>query len=283
MTEAMVSANGVELCVQTFGEPAAPALLLIAGAASSMDLWDPGFCRRLADGGRYVARYDHRDTGGSVSYPPGRPGYSGADLVADAAALVDQLAGGRAHLVGLSMGAAIAQALAVAGPERVATLTLLSASPGGPGPDNGLPPIADRLRAVFADPAPEPDWSDRDAVVDYLVEGERPFAAPAYFDEAAVRAAARRTVGRTADPATAANHWVTDGGDDPRPRLGELRVPTLVIHGSADPFFPLGHGQALAREIPGARLLVLDGVGHQPPPPPTWDVVVPAILRHTAG
>jgi pimeloyl-ACP methyl ester carboxylesterase len=278
VAEAMVSVNGVDLCVDTVGEPTAPAVLLIAGAAASMDLWDPAFCRRLAAGGRHVIRYDLRDTGRSVSYPPGEPGYTGDDLVADAAALIDRLAGGRAHVVGLSMGGGIAQALVVAHPERVATLTLMSTSPG---PADDLPPMADRLRAVFAEPPPEPDWNDPEAVVDYLVEAERPYAGPGFFDEAAARATARRVVERSVSVASAANHWAVDGGPDPRPRLGEVRAPTLVVHGTADPLFPPGHGEALAREIPGAELLLLDGVGHQLPPPATWDVVVPAILRHT--
>jgi pimeloyl-ACP methyl ester carboxylesterase len=277
----MVRANGVDLCVETFGDPEAPAILLISGAAASMDWWDDEFCRRLAAGDRFVIRYDHRDTGRSVSYPPGAPGYTGADLVGDAAGLIDALAGGRAHVVGLSMGGGIAQALAVHRPDRVATLTLMSTSPG---PADDLPPMADRAEAAFADPAPEPDWTDRDAVVEHLVEGERPFAGPDSFDEAYVRAVARRVVDRTVDPESSAkNHWLIEGGEDVRPRLGEVRAPTLVVHGTEDPFFPPGHAVALAREIPYTELLLLDGVGHQPPPRSTWDDVVPAVLRHTTS
>ena len=167
--------GGVELCAETFGDPAAPAILLIADATASMDWWNAELCRPLAAGGRFMIRYDHRDTGRSVSYAPGALGYTGADLAGDAAGLIDVLAGGRAHLVGLSMGGGIAQHLAVHHPDRVATLTLMSTSPG---PAEDLPPMAERLRAVFADPAPEPHWTDRDAVVDYLVEVERPFAGP---------------------------------------------------------------------------------------------------------
>lgn len=285
MTEAMVRANGVELCSETFGDPPAPAILLISGAAASMDWWDADFCRRLAAGGRFVIRYDHRDTGRSVSYPPGAPGYTGPDLIADAVGLIDALAGGRAHVVGLSMGGRIAQALAVEQPDRVATLTLMSTSPGGPGgPENGLPPMADPVKAAFADPPPDPDWTDRDAVVEYLVDGERPFADPDSFDEAYSREVAHRVVDRTANlESSAKNHWLIDGGEDPRPRLGEVTAPTLVIHGAEDPLFPPGHAAALAREIPGAELLMLAGVGHQVPPRSTWDVVVPAILRHTVS
>jgi len=277
----MVRANGVDLCVETFGDPDAPTILLIAGAAASMDWWDAEFCRRLAAGGRFVIRYDHRDTGRSVSYPPGAPGYTGADLVGDAMGVIDTVAGGRAHLVGLSMGGGIAQQIAVEQPHRVATLTLMSTSPIGT--DTHLPPMADRLAAVFADPPPEPDWTDRDSIVAYLVEGERPFAGPDSFDDGHMREVARRVVDRTENlESSTKNHWLLDGGGDIQPLLGEVTAPTLVIHGSEDPFLPPGHAIALADEIAGAELLMLDGIGHQTPPRSTWDLVVPAVLRHTA-
>jgi pimeloyl-ACP methyl ester carboxylesterase len=178
----MVRPDGVDLCVETLGERGAPPILLIAGAAESMEGWDRDLCQLLAGEGRFVIRYDHRDTGRSTSWPPGAPGYTGRDLVADAGGLVDILAGGRAHLVGLSMGGAIAQHLAVKHPERVATLTLVSTSPG---PADDLPPVAERLRAALAEPAPEPDWNDVDSVVEHIVENHRPYSGPRYFDEAA--------------------------------------------------------------------------------------------------
>jgi pimeloyl-ACP methyl ester carboxylesterase len=280
MTEQMVAVNGVQLCVEGFGDPRAPAILLIGGAASSMDLWHPRFCELLAAQGRRVIRYDHRDTGRSASYPPGAPGYTGPDLVFDAAALIDTVGGGRAHVVGLSMGGAMAQVLAVQQPERVSTLTLIATSSG---PAEDLPPPAKRIREIFENPLPEPDWSSSDAVVDYLVENERPYAGPQSFNEEQAREAARVVVSRTVNlESSAKNHWLLEGGEDVRPRLGEVRAPTLVIHGTEDPFFPAGHGEALAREIPGARLLLIDGMGHQAPPPPAWDVIVTAIARHTA-
>src|SRR3954470_22504098 len=107
VTETMMPVNGIEVCVETFGEPGDPALLLIAGGASSMDWWEDEFCRRLAAGGRYVVRYDHRDTGRSTSFPAGNPPYSGVDLGADALGVLDALGLAAAHLVGLSMGGAL--------------------------------------------------------------------------------------------------------------------------------------------------------------------------------
>ena len=113
--------DDAELHYETFGDAADPAILLIAGGASSMDRWEPAFCERLAAAGRFVIRYDHRDTGGSTTYPPGGPGYTGDELLADALALLDHLGIERAHLAGISMGAAMIQQIAVDHPERVRT------------------------------------------------------------------------------------------------------------------------------------------------------------------
>jgi pimeloyl-ACP methyl ester carboxylesterase len=275
----MVLANGVELCVQTFGDLASPAILLIGGAASSMDWWEDEFCERLASGPRFVIRYDLRDTGQSVSYEPGAPQYSGADLVADAVGVLDALRVARAHVVGISMGGGITQHLALDHADRVASLTLISTSPGGP----DLPPMSDELRARFEESPPEPDWSDRQAVVDYIVEGLRPYAGTLRFDEEEMRALAGTIVDRTVNIASSMkNHWILEGGEPVRPRLGEIRAPTLVLHGTEDPLFPYGHAEALAAEIPGARLLPLEGMGHEMPPRPVWDQAVAAILEHTA-
>ena len=281
----MVQTNGVDLCVQTFGDAASPAILLIGGAASSMDWWEDEFCERLASGPRFVIRYDLRDTGQSVSYEPGAPAYGHSDLVADAVGLLKALTIVRAHLVGISMGGGVSQRLALDHPDRVVSLTLISTSPGGPGgPDNpDLPPMSDELASLFAEPAAEPDWSDRAAVIDYIVEGQRPFVGSYPFDDEGLRALVGRVVDRTVNIASSmTNHWILDGGEPLRPRLGEITAPTLVIHGTEDPLFPFGHAEALAAEIPGSRLLPLEGVGHEMPPRPVWDQVVAAILTHTA-
>jgi pimeloyl-ACP methyl ester carboxylesterase len=269
--------NGVDLCVETFGSPTDPAILLIMGAGASMDWWQDDFCARLAAGPRYVIRYDHRDTGGSTSYPPGEPGYTGDDLVADAAGLIAVLGVRRAHVVGQSAGGALAQVLALDHPERVASLTLVATSPAGPDPD--LPPMTDEAGAAFAAIA-EPDWSDRAAVIEYLTEQWRASVSRSQpFDEEGTRALCARVVDRTTNmESSLKNPYAAEGSDRWRERLGGLDVPTLVVHGTEDPLFPLGHGVALAREIPGAELLTLEGGGHELARR-DWDVVVPAILR----
>src|SRR3954453_9202246 len=132
MTERMVEANGVELCTEPFGNPADPPILLIMGIGASMLWWEEGFCQLLADGGRFVIRYDHRDTGRSVTYAPGRPEYTGDDLVADAAGVLDAFGLPAAHVVGVSAGGAFAQVLALGSPHRVRTLVLISSSPAVP-------------------------------------------------------------------------------------------------------------------------------------------------------
>jgi pimeloyl-ACP methyl ester carboxylesterase len=272
----LIPANGVDLCAETFGDPGDPAILLVHGTGNCMLLWPEELCERLAAGGRHVVRYDLRDAGRSVSYPVGRPAYGLRDLVADAAGLIEALGVARAHVVGMSLGATIGQLLALDHPARVSALTLASSTPGIPGQEGSdLPGPAP---GVFAGEPSTPDWSDRAAVIDYLVEAERPYAAR--FDEARMRATMTRVVDHTADiEASVTNPFLTDAAGPFRQRLGEITAPTLVVHGIEDPMFPYAHAVALADEIPGAELLPLEGTGHEYFPPHTWDVVVPAILR----
>jgi pimeloyl-ACP methyl ester carboxylesterase len=275
--------DGAEICVEAIGGRDHPAILLIGGATWSMDWWEDELCLLLAAHDRFVVRYDHRDTGRSTSHPPGAPGYTGTELTTDAIAVLDALGIGRAHVVGLSMGGGIAQELALEHRDRVATLTLISTSPIDPSIE-GLPGMAPQLEAVFSGERPDPDWDDRDAVVDHIVESERPFAGPGNFDEARVRALAERAFDRSNDiAASLANHYSLD---DPGPsdrRLSRIRgLPTLVVHGTADPLFPPAHGRALKEAIPGARMIELEDVGHQLPPPHTWALLVDTLVEHTS-
>ena len=274
----MIRANGVELCTEPFGDPDDPPILLIMGIGGSMLWWEEGFCRMLADGGRFVIRYDHRDTGRSVTYEPGSPGYTGADLVADAAGVLDAHGLRAAHLVGVSAGGAFAQLLALDLPGRVLSLVLISTSPATPG-DRGLPPPTDEFGSFVA--TAQVDWSDAESVIEYLVEYTRMLSGrDRSFDEAGVRRLVRRDVERARDFSAAQNHDILTGEEPSRQRLSSIVVPTLVIHGTADPMFPARHGEALADEIPGARLLTLEGAGHGIDRA-DWDAVAGAILEHT--
>jgi len=272
--------NGVELVIETFGAKTDPAVLLIMGGAASMDRWEPAFCERLAAAGRFVIRYDHRDTGGSTTYPPGEPGYTADDLVADVIGILDHFGLERAALAGLSMGAGLAQTIAVRHPDRVRALALMSTSPAGEGGPE-LPGMSAALEAVFAGEGdPEPDWSDREAAIEYLLDGERPYVGSRGLEEEALRELIGRTYDRTSSPASANNLFMIEGTPFAHEALAKIDVPVLVVHGSADPLFPLPHGEALAAAIPGAELLILDGVGHELPRS-AWDEVLPALIEIT--
>jgi len=278
--ERMIEANGVELCAESFGDPGHPPVLLIQGIGASMLWWEEGFCRRLADGGRFVIRYDHRDTGRSVTYEHGRPGYTGADLDADAVGVLDAYGLGTAHLVGVSAGGGIAQAVALRSPDRVRSITTISTTAAVPiGRD--LPPPTDRFGRFVS--TVRVDWSDPDSVIDYLVDYQCLLAGgQREFDEEAARGLVRRDFERASDPAAVQNHDVLDHGESPAAPLSSLAAPTLVIHGTADPMFPSEHGEALADEIPGATLLLLEGAGHGVYRA-DWEALIEAILEHTGS
>jgi pimeloyl-ACP methyl ester carboxylesterase len=263
-----IKVNGVELCVETFGDPADPPVLLVGVTMLS---WPDELCAALA--GRYVVRYDLRDAGQSTFVDPDAPAYDLRDLVTDASELLVALDLGRTHVVGLGVGGFIAQLLALDHPDQVASLTLVSTRPVAPGPvDPDLPDHAAEMRKqLFGRPAP--------AGTDSRTRG---------FDEQDVRATAGSVFDRADQTAKAqrASHlgsMFAGIACQPRwrERLGEITVPTLVVHGDEDPFFPHGNGVALAAEIPGATLLTLPGIG-QGVPRVTWPDVVDALLRHTS-
>ncbi|MFC7876541.1 alpha/beta fold hydrolase [Isoptericola sp. NPDC057391] len=267
------------LCFQAVGDPADPTVLLVGGVGSSMDWWPADLVAALA-AGRHVVRYDHRDTGRSATSRPGAPDYTGRDVTEDALRVLDAVGAARAHLVGLSMGGAIVQELALEHPDRVASATLMSTTRAFAGADDAaLPPSDPALHGLWDGPSPDP--GDTAALVEAAVAEDRALTGRGDFDEARTRAVATRAVERSTDPTAGSNHFAAEPGAPFEGTLADLAVPTLVVHGSEDPLFP-GHGAALAAQIPGARLLVLDGVGHQVAPPSSWDVLLPALLEHTA-
>jgi pimeloyl-ACP methyl ester carboxylesterase len=280
VAERVIKANGVDLCTEPFGDPGHPPVLLVMGIGGSMLWWEEGFCRLLAEGGRFVIRYDHRDTGRSVTYEPGRPQYTGSDLVADAVGVLDAYEIPAAHLVGVSAGGGFAQLLALGFPDRVLSLVLISTSPATPG-ERSLPSATERLNGFLA--SADVDWSDQGSVIEYLLGYERMLAGGARpFDEKTCRELVRRDVERARDIAASENHSMIPEGDVPSEPISSIAVPTLVIHGTADPMFPLAHGEALAEEIPGARLLTLEGAGHGVDRA-DWEPIVDATLAHTAA
>jgi pimeloyl-ACP methyl ester carboxylesterase len=278
-----IKVNGVELCVETFGDPADPPVLLIG---ITMLTWPDELCSALA--GRYVVRYDLRDAGRSTFADPDAPAYDLRDLVTDASELLVALGLRRTHVVGSGVGGFVAQLLALDHPDQVASLTLISTRPVAPGPvDPDLPEHSPEVMGQLFG-RPEPDWTDRDSVVDYMTGAARLLSGSRGFNEKDVRTTAGQIfdrAGRTPQ-AQRASHLGTmfaaiDCGPRWRERLGGITAPTLVVHGDEDPFFPYGNGAALAAEIPGATLLTLPGFG-QGIPRATWPAVVDALLCHTS-
>jgi pimeloyl-ACP methyl ester carboxylesterase len=255
-----VNANEVVLGIESFGDDDAPLVLLAGG--TTMLSWSDAFCERLAAGGRRVVRYDLRDSGESTTTDPEAPAYTLRDLAADAAALADELGGRPAHLAGIGVAGMLAQVAALDHPGAFSALTLTGTRPVAPGPpDNDLPDHDQAtMSRLFA--RPMPDWSDRDAVAEFAATG----AEIVGDDPVAARAMAARIWDRT--PSTAPSIQMANQmrmvfsklNCKPRwrERLPEIEIPTLVVHGRRDPFFPVGNGEAIAREIPGARLLILD-------------------------
>ena len=255
-----VNANGVAIGVESFGDDDAP-LVLLAGGTTILS-WPAALCERLVAGGRRVVRYDLRDSGESTTADPETPAYGLRDLAADAAALADTLGGPPAHLAGFGVGGMVAQVAALDHPGAFSALTLAGTRPVAPGKLDADLPDHDKatMKRLFA--LPMPDWTDREAVAKFAaaraeILGDNPVAARAI--------GARiwdRTPG-TAPPVQMANQLglvfsKLDCKPRWRERLSEIAVPTLVVHGRRNPFFPVGNGEAIAREIPGARLLVLE-------------------------
>ncbi len=288
LTQDLVRVGDVELCVETFGEPGGTPFLLIG---NTMLTWPDALCERLPG---FVVRYDLRDTGGSTTVDPDKPAYKLRDLVADAAGLLDALDVPRAHVAGYGPGGWIAQLLALDYPDRVASLTLIGTRPTAPGrSDRDLPEHAPELMRHIRSAA-EPDWTDRAAVVEAMTNSARLLAGPGPFDEAAAREHVGRVYDRSVVPEGLDPRAVHQSnqramvfaslhsGKRWRERLGEISAPTLVIHGADDPFFPLGNGEALAREIPGAELVVLPGAG-QVLQAADWDRVADAMAQAAPG
>jgi pimeloyl-ACP methyl ester carboxylesterase len=254
-------------------------MLLIMGAMASMLWWPEAFCRKLAGKGLFVIRYDNRDTGRSTKYAPGEPPYTFDDMADDAIRVLDDHGIAKAHVVGMSMGGMIAQLVALKHPSRVISLTAISTSPMGTETSH-LPGMTDAYMKHSAEGA-KVDWSDRDQVVDFIVKDAHAIAGTAHaFDERRTRAFVEQDYDRSGGFLSATNHFLLKGGEDWKNRLHELEVPLLVIHGTEDPIFPVEHGAALAEAVAGARLVRIEGGGHELHPD-DWVTIVHAIVGHS--
>ncbi|UQZ33614.1 alpha/beta hydrolase [Paenibacillus sp. PK3_47] len=278
MNERIIHMDGIELCTDSFGEEGNPTMLLIMGAQSSMIWWEEEFCRKLADEGLFVIRYDNRDVGRSTSYEPGYPGYTFEDMADDAVRVMDAYGIQQAHILGMSLGGMIAQILALRHPQSVLSITLLAASNFAP----DLPPMEKRVMDYFSN-MDAVDWADVDSVAKFGVGRSRVLVGSKHpFDEAKVYELAALEFSRSVNIASMDNHKLVTGGEAYLSRTAEIQVPALIIHGTEDPIIPYVHGQHLAKEIPGAVLLTLEGTGHELHVN-DWDTVIAAVLRHATS
>jgi pimeloyl-ACP methyl ester carboxylesterase len=280
-----VGPSGIEVAYERFGDPGAPPVLLIMGAGAQMINWPDGFWAELAGRGLHVIRFDNRDAGRSSHFPDGpvpdlpaalagdfsSVSYTLSDMAADAAGLLDVLGFASAHTAGASLGGMIAQAMAIERPARVRSLTSIMSTTG----DRAVgQPDFPALAGLGAPPP------DRAGFIDWRIRSLRVVGSPGFeFDEAAVAETAGRAYDRDHDRLAMVRQSVAAlASGDRTARLRSVRVPALVVHGAADRMCDVSGGRATAAAIPGAELVVLDGMGHSLPRP-LW----PQIASHIAG
>jgi len=281
MNEGFVAIDDGTLFTESFGDRNAAPVLLIMGAMASGVWWPSPFCVQLASRGRFVIRYDHRDTGRSTSYGPGGATYSTEKLADDVLSVLDAYNIESAHLVGMSLGGYLSQLLALKAPQRVKTLTLVASEWLAP-KDPSMPPMDPRL-LEYHSRAATLDWADREAVLEYQVGAWRLLSGSAHpFDEEFIRGLAAEDWERTANPLTPFNHAGLREPTEWVGRLNEIQAPALIVHGTEDFVVPYAHGQALYGALRNSRLLTLRGSGHELHPL-DWPLILDAIVEHTAG
>jgi pimeloyl-ACP methyl ester carboxylesterase len=286
---ATARANGIDIDYDTFGDPADPVMLLIMGLGGQLIVWDDELCRQLAGHGFRVVRFDNRDVGLSTKLDDApQPDmmavlqgdrssitYGLEDMAADAVGLLDALGIERAHIVGASMGGMIAQLLAIDHPDRVLSLASIMSNTGDPSVGMPTPEAIELLM--------KPPPTGREEVITREVETDRLLGSPGFpFDEARTRRRAAASFDRSFYPPGVARHvGAVVGAADRTARLTKLDVPTVVIHGTADPLVTPTGGEATAKAIPGAELIMIEGMGHELPPG-VWPRVVDAVAANAS-
>jgi proline iminopeptidase len=291
-----LTANGIRIAFDTTGDPKGVPLLLIHGIGMQLTAWPEEYVDGLADLGFYVIRFDNRDCGLStkfeqagspnlmlswlkakVGWPLSLP-YTVDDMADDALGVLSALGVARAHVVGVSMGGVIGQLLAARHPGRVLSLTSIMSSSGRRGLPEPSRPVRKIVQLALAKPA------DFDSALERSVAVLRAIGSPAYpTPEKQLRRRAARQLRRNCCPTGAARQWVAVTGAGERGDLLRLiTAPTLVIHGAADPLLALAHGIDTAQLIPGSRLEVIEGMGHDLPPQ-LAERILALIDEHTHG
>jgi pimeloyl-ACP methyl ester carboxylesterase len=269
-------ANGIQLEYETFGarDDAASPVLLVMGLGAQMVLWDEAFCEAIAAHGHHVIRYDNRDTGLSAKFEEhgtpdlmalmsgqsdAAPAYTLDDMAADGIGLIDALGFESAHVCGASMGGMIVQTMAIQHPDKVKTMTSIMSTTGNP---ELPPPDPAAIGQLMAPPA-----TNREEAMQRSVNAFKVFGSPGFeFDEARVREKAARSFDRCFLPSGQARQMAAILTQSNRvPELQKLDLPTLVVHGESDPLVPVTGGRDTADAIPGAELMLIEGMGHDMP------------------
>jgi pimeloyl-ACP methyl ester carboxylesterase len=284
--------NGIEIAYETFGNPSASPLLLIMGLGNQMVFWDEEFCRQLAVRGYWVIRFDNRDCGLStwldaagipdifamkqlIAQRKTAPApYSLRDMADDAIGLLNALNIESAHIVGRSMGSMIGQLMAIHHPERIKTLTSMMSSTG----DRGLPPPEPDVLSILLEPQP----TNRESFVDHSVRINKVLSGSGFqLDETRVREWSHESYNRGLNPEGVARQFAAIISTGSRKEdLKSLTVPTLVIHGDADPLVPVECGIDTANTIQGAQLIIIKGLGHTLAQA-AYPQIIDAISSHT--
>ncbi len=257
----VTTADGSRLATEAVGEPLRGDILLVMGATESRAWWPQGLKDALAAAGYRVTSFDHRDTGESTTHAPGEVTYDIFDMTADLVAILDAYGIGAAHFVGMSLGGYLSQIAALQHPERVQSLTLISSEPLGVAYEGeGISPAFmehfGRMETL--------DWSDHAAVSAFLLKSAELSAGPALpFDREGARARIALEMKRTSSMQSAFNHSMLGGEIGPELTAERLKLPVLVVHGSADPVISVDAAKTSARVIDGAQLMVLEGRGHE--------------------
>lgn len=283
----VIDVDGIDIWCEEFGRRGDPEVLLIMGTGESGLSWPDPLCVSLAEEGRHVIRYDNRDTGRSSRIDFTGDPYTLTDMAADAMGVLDALGVTAAHIVGVSMGGMIAQEIAIESPERVLTLTLLITTPTVNDPVNpttfvnGLPDMdVARLMPVFMELAEHPPTTDAERVESALALARATKGSRGFLNEEAFRESTVRTLAHSGSPGNTQNHsQAISRSRDRTELLKSVVVPTLVVHGTEDPIFPYAHAVATSQAVPGARLMTMEGMGHELPAPPELTSIIRSQLN----
>jgi pimeloyl-ACP methyl ester carboxylesterase len=286
-------ANDIHIEYETIGNPSSTPILLIVGLSAQLIYWDEAFCSRLAQAGLYVIRFDNRDAGLSTKFEAAgipdmsdiirklmsgqkvTPPYTIEDMAADAVGLLDALKIEKAHICGMSMGGMIAQSLAIHYPQRVLSLISIYSTTGNPQLPQPKPEV---MRLLLAPPPGE-----RDLFIQFETDVFRAFTGPRFgFNEEWIRETMGKAYDRAYYPQGTGRQLVAIMTQ--RNRKAELqgvKAPTLIIHGDSDPLVSVEAGKDTAEAVPGAKLVIMEGMGHDLPHGEAWARIANHIIAHT--